>query len=492
MTDKLYIRKIDETWVKLICDLSILQELDDEFQFEVSGAKFHPKVKARIWDGFIHLIKVSKAKTYLGLVPDIKKFCEVRGYEFICDYDFTQTLDPKELTETIRELKLPFKPHSHQLDGFFIALKRKHSIVLSPTASGKSLLIYMLIKQFLEWDKKRILLIVPTINLVKQMLGDFKEYAAELDDNVDDYVHLIYGGQDKTVKKPVTISTWQSLYKDDNTFFEQFDVVLCDEVHLAAAASISSIMEKSTKAEYKLGFTGSLNESTTNQMSLKSLFGEPYRVATTKELMDKGLISDMRINCFVLKYSADIVKAYKKVEYKDEIDFIVQHEPRNIFLKKLILSLEGNTLLLFRRIEKHGQLLYNMLKDELPADKLFFIHGGVDVDEREEVRRLTELGDGVVVLASMGVFQTGSSIKRLHNVILAQPTKSSIAVIQSIGRGLRLGHDKTMLNLYDVADQLSNSKGKKNHTYEHFAGRLAIYNQEGFVYKITEVPLVDL
>lgn len=485
---KLIVEKINETWVRLKCEPDIMEELYYEFQFEVPGARYMPAFKNRIWDGKIKLVN-KRGKTYLGLVDKLREFCEVRDYEFELVGIEKEKVKPQDVVEFIRTLRLPHTPRDYQYMGVYKALKEKHTIIQSPTGSGKSLQIYCLIKNLIEWDYKKVLLVVPTINLVTQMRGDFKEYAADLED-IDKSVHLIHGGKEKNTDKPIVISTWQSIFRLDVSWFEQFDAVIVDEVHLAKSDSLKGILEKSINAKHKVGFTGSLDNSITHEMMLTALFGSPYRVASTKDLIEKGHLSDISIKCIVFEYPDNITKAFGKIDYRKEIDFIVQHEPRNKFIRNLALSLEGNTLILFNYVEKHGVELERLIKEKAGNRQVFFVHGETDSEDRELVRTLTEKGDNVIIVASLGTFSTGVNIKKLHNVIFAQPTKSVIRVLQSIGRGLRKADGKDKMKLFDLVDKLSRGK-HKNHTYNHFVQRLEIYNNEKFEYSIVEAKLSD-
>lgn len=485
--DKVIVEKVNETWVRLKCDSGILEELYYEFRFEVPGARYTPKFKARVWDGYISLIN-RRGKTHVGLIKQLEAFCESRDYEFESVGFEKETITPKEVVDFMTSLNLPHTPRDYQYMSVYKSLKDKHLIIQSPTGSGKSLQIYCLIQQLLEWDYKKILLVVPTINLVTQMNGDFIDYAKNTDKNIEDEVHLIYGGKEKETDKRTIISTWQSIYKKDQDWFEQFDAVIVDEVHLAKSDSLKGIMEKSINAKHKVGFTGSLDNSVTHKMMLTALFGEPYRVASTKDLIDQGHLSDIAIKCIVFNYPDEITKAFGKIDYKKEIDFIIQHEQRNRFIQNLALSLSGNTLILFNYVDKHGKVLYDMLKANDPDRQVFFVHGGVEADDREEMRTLTERGENVIIIGSLGTMSTGVNIKRLHNIIFAQPTKSVIRVLQSIGRGLRKADGKDKMKLFDLSDKLGRGK-HKNHTYKHFVERLEIYNKEKFEYSIIEVPL---
>jgi superfamily II DNA or RNA helicase len=340
-------------------------------------------------------------------------------------------------------------------------------------------MIYSIVRYFVDKQKK-ILLVVPTTSLVEQMYKDFQDYGWD----AETYCHRIYSGREKTNNFPVVITTWQSIYKLERKFFEEFDVVIGDEAHLFKSKSLIGIMSKLHSAKYRFGFTGTLDGSQTHKWVLEGLFGPSYKVTKTAELMEKGHLSKLDIRCLVLKHPP------KKFEtFEDETQFIITHEKRNNFIKNLVLDLKGNTLVLFSRIETHGEPLFNLINNSKHNNrKVFFVHGGVATAEREQVREITERESDAVIVASYGVFSTGINIKNLHNVIFASPSKSRVRNLQSIGRVLRKGANKTKAILYDIADDCTYNS-RKNYTLNHFIERIKIYNEENFNYEIITINL---
>ena len=287
----------------------------------------------------------------------------------------------------------------------------------------------------------------------------------------------------------ITVSTWQSIYKLHTPWFEQYGMVIGDEAHNFKAKSLSDILSKCKEAEYRFGTTGTLDGSQVHKLVLEGHFGPSYKVTSTKDLMDSGALSDLKINVLLLKYTDEECQKVIKQKYQAEVDFIVQHEKRNKFIRNLALDQEGNTLVLFNFVEKHGKPLYNMIKEKAHSRrKVFFVSGATDVDTREEVRRITEKEKDAIIVASLGVFSTGVNIRNLHNIIFASPSKSQVKVLQSIGRGLRKSDDGKGATLYDIADDL-HWKSKKNYTLNHAGERIKIYAREKFSYKIYEVEL---
>lgn len=466
--DIVKLQKVNEVYLKVCSEPSVVHELSDHLTFMVPGAKFSPAYKNKFWDGKIRLLNSLTGLTYTGLVKEISEFCASRNYDIELDNDLLP--HPPSYIPLV-ETTIP--PRDYQLKAYYDAVHADRGIFLSPTASGKSLIIYLITCFYNE--KK--LIIVPNVSLVLQLKKDFEEYAGH-----GLKVHCITAGVDKQTDAQVVISTWQSIFKMPKQWFQQFGCVIGDEVHLFKAASLKSIMEKLVDCKYRFGFTGTLDGSLTNRITLEGLFGPVKQVTTTSELMEQGHVAKLKIKCVILQYDDDIRKQNSKLDYPAEVDFLVRHQLRNKFLRNLAVSLEGNTLLLYQYVEKHGQVLYDMIKHK-HNKPVFFIHGGVDGEDREEVRKIVENETNSIIIASYGTFSTGINIRNLHNVILASPSKSRIRILQSIGRGLRITNDKDSVVIYDIADDMK-YKNKPNFTLNHFMERLDIYNSEEFNYKI--------
>ena len=342
-------------------------------------------------------------------------------------------------------------------------------------------MIYALVRYFVAKHQK-ILLVVPTTSLVEQMYKDFEDYGWD----PKNHCHRIYQGRERTNVNEVTITTWQSVYNLERGFFEDYDVIIGDEAHLFKSKSLVNIMDKLHHAKYRYGFTGTLDGTQTHKWVLEGLFGPSYKVTSSKTLIDQGHLSQLEIQCIVLKY-----KPQKFETYEDEIQFLISSEKRNNFIKNLAIDLKGNTLILYSRVESHGQVLYEMINNSVDINrKVFFVHGGVDAEERELVREITENEKNAIIVASYGTFSTGINIKRLHNVIFASPSKSRIRNLQSIGRVLRKGKDKVKAKLYDIADDLTKGS-RKNYTLNHFIERIKIYVKEQFNYDIITINIKE-
>jgi superfamily II DNA or RNA helicase len=476
------ISKKDEVHLKIASEASVAQEICDYFTFTVPGYTFMPAYRMRIWDGKIRLFNIHNRLLYGGLLEYVFKFAQNRNYKVVPDGDWWKPRKIEKNESFITDLKLPFEPRDYQLDGFYHALSYKKSLLVSPTASGKSLIIYLIVRAL----NVKTLIIVPTTSLVSQLYADFQEYGWDS----AKYCHQVYAGQDKVSDKKVVISTWQSIYKLGRKLFEPYKLVIGDEAHGFKSKSLTAIMTKCVNAEYRIGTTGTLDGTQTHKLVLEGLFGKIYKVTTTKKLIDRKQLASFRIDIIVLKYPDDVCQQFRKIKYADELEYIVTHEKRNKYIRNLVLSLDGNTLLLFRLVKKHGRILYNMIKEETDVKnrQTFFVYGGTETDTREQIRAIAEKERDAIIVASYGVFSTGINIRNLHNIIFASPSKSRIRNLQSIGRGLRLSDNNQETVLYDITDDMR-WKNRKNYAYRHHEDRMKIYDEERFPYKIYNIPL---
>jgi len=482
----LIISKKNEVFLQVQAEPHVYYELADQFTFDVPGAKFSPAYKKKFWDGKIRLFSTQTGQIYVGLLDRVVQFCKDHGYS----YEFVNSKHyglPFEVNEGISKEGVKdymnaickHKPRDYQIDGVYDALRHNRKLLISPTASGKSLMIYSIVRYYVE-RKQNTLIVVPTTSLVEQMYKDFADYGWD----VGSFCHKIYAGRERETNSQVIITTWQSIYKLPRKYFERFSVVVGDEAHQFKSKSLISIMSKLADAKYRFGFTGTLDGSQTHKWVLEGLFGPSYKIIKTNELMKKGHVATLDINVLLLKHPPN-----KFENFEEEVQYIINHNRRNNFIKNLALDLKGNTLILFARVEKHGEPLYNLINNSniIENRRVFFVHGGIDTEDREEIRDITEKERNAIIVASYGTFSTGINIKNLHNVIFASPSKSRIRNLQSIGRVLRKGDNKTKATLYDIADDIS-YKSRKNYTLNHLIERIKVYNEENFNYDIVNIP----
>lgn len=488
----LIIRQIDAVNLKVESEKSIAKELSDFFTFYVPNYQYTPAFKNKYWDGQIRLFNLFNRTIYAGLEDYIRKFAEDRNYSysFIKDKELDQCDDAVEFLDTLN-LSANGKPisiHDHQKSAYLNALLKKRTLLISPTGSGKSLIIYCLVRYLLHCTKGKILIVVPTTNLVNQMRSDFEDYCSNDKFNISKEIHTIFSGQEKETDSRIVISTWQSLYQLPEKYFDQFESVFGDECHLFKAKSLSGLMSKLTKAYYRFGTTGTLDDSKTHKLVIEGLFGPSIKVTSTTELMKKKILSKLKIHCLTLKHSDESCEEMKRKKYQEEIDWLVQNQNRNQFIVDLTKKLKGNTLVLFNFVNKHGIPLNEMMEEQLPEKPIYMIHGQTDVDERELIRKIVDKNESCVLLASYGTCSTGINIRNIHNIIFASPSKSVVRVLQSIGRGLRTSESKDTATVYDIADNLSYKK-YVNHTMKHLDERIKIYNNEGFDYDLINIRL---
>ena len=482
----LKIAKKNEVYLKVEAPDHVKYELADFFTFEVESAKFMQKTKRyRGWDGKIRLFSPSTGELYCGLVDYLTDWAKKNKYEYEIEEnefygspdDFNELITPEGVAGFVKSLHLPVKVRDYQYQAIYECLRYNRRLLLSPTASGKSLMIYALVRYHVN-IKRNVLIVVPTTSLVEQMYKDFKSYGWK----ASSYCHRIYAGQEKYTNHEVVITTWQSIYKEPKKWFDRFDCVIGDEAHQFKAKSLSTLMSKLHDCKYRVGFTGTLDGANVNQLVLEGLFGRCSQVTRTSKLMQQGHVAKLKVKVILLKHEEKLFEGYQ-----DEIDYLVEHSGRNKFIKNLAKDCKGNTLILFNYVDRHGIPLFNLINSDTDQP-VYLVHGGVDTDDREDIRQLTETSDNAIIVASYGTFSTGINIRNLHNVIFASPSKSRIRNLQSIGRVLRKGDNKSKALLYDIADDISTDRGN-NYTLNHLMERVKVYNEEKFDYEIIDLKL---
>jgi len=492
---KITIEKVNHVHLRVFSDPSVEQELSDFFTYEYPGARFTPQYKARLWDGKVRMYDMYRKSLYVGLLRYVQEFAERNKHEleYVNDVVTTTDITPEQVMEYAKWLNpmghgKPIEIRDYQVEAVTEAIRNERILLLSPTASGKSFIIYTTMRHHLEAGRKCII-IVPTTSLVEQLFADFEDYSSANGWKPSYHCQKLYSGFSKDFTKDVLITTWQSVYLQPKSWFQNFDVIFGDEAHQFKAKSLTTVMEKMDQVRYRVGTTGTLDNKKIHRLVLEGMFGPVHRVTTTKELMDTNRLATLNITCILLKYDDPTRQSRNKNLYQDEMSFIVSNEKRNNFIRNLALNCKGNTLVLFQYVEKHGKVLHDLIQKKAhDGRKIFFVFGGTATSDREAIRHITESESDAIIIASYGTFSTGINIPSLENVIFASPTKSKIRNLQSIGRGLRLKNGKTECNLYDLADDL-HWKSWKNHTLNHFAERVKTYAEEKFTYKLVEVNI---
>lgn len=491
----LYIEKKNDVYIKVHCEEWLAAELGEYFSFYAKNYMFAPKYKADLWDGKIKLFHGLFHTMYVGLIYELIRFSIDRELSIELDPALEIGKDyqaPANVPDSFLEaLKLDFEPYDYQVEALNLIVKRKRRMLLSPTSSGKSLILYMATLYLQATGAaKKTLIIVPTTSLVEQMVSDFADYAKNIKWDAEKNCHMIYGyeGVTKSTEKPIVVSTWQSIYKLPKKWFKQFDSVFVDEAHLASAESVKGVMARMDTCPYRIGLTGTIDDTETHRLTLTGLFGKIYQTTTTEQMMEREIASTLTIKGILFKHTDEECRAMSKLGYADELKHVLNDERRNKFLHKLAVNQQGNTLLLFNRVEKHGIPLFERIVKDSNGRKVFIVHGKVPVEERERIRAYAETHNNVIIVASYGTFSTGINIKNLQFCIFAHPYKAKIKNLQSIGRILRISDTSNEAVLYDVADDYQ-WKSRENITLKHFKERLRLYEQENFNYQVSEINL---
>ena len=481
------VEKINESYLKIHCTDDIARELSSFFTFKVPNHEYTPAYRMKKWDGKIRLFNLASRTIYAGLIDYIEKFLKDRNYEYSVKNIHTENKSEDYIKEWISKQKIysnkkQLTPHDYQIDAVIKSLKSERILLLSPTGSGKSLIIYLILRYLLEHYDKKYLIVVPTTGLVTQLYNDFSDYSNR-EVSFLQKIHTIFSGKEKTTSKKIVISTWQSIFRENETFFQNYDGVFGDECHLFKAKSLSSLIRKMKNTRFRIATTGTLDNTQAHRLIIEGLFGRSYAVTTTKDLIDDKILSQLKIKNILLSYD----NTPKKLKYAEEIEWLVCNEKRNNFIADLACSIKGNVLVLFNYVEKHGIPLFNLIKQKNKKD-VFQIHGKTDVDERELIRNIVNKHTNSVLVASYGTCSTGINIKNINAIIFASPSKSVVRVLQSIGRGLRKSETKDNVVVYDIGDDLR-YLSYRNHTLRHMDERITIYNNERFSHKTVKIRL---
>ena len=489
------VEKLNAAFCKVLTsDRGIAREIRDYFSFEVENAKYHPLVKAGKWDGVISLFDLVNRTLPGGLIPHLEQFSRERQYPFEMSYDDSNDLSLDDIKNFASTLNLSdgkgnkMTLRDYQVSAIHDAIKNKRILLQSPTSSGKSAILYSVMRYLEEDIETKILILVPNVSLINQIASDFKEYSELNGWNADVKIHKISAGEAKISKKQIFLSTWQSIYKQPQEYFEQFGAVLVDECHLSKGNSLTKIIQGATNAWYRIGVTGTVDERgerlKTNKLVLQGLFGYIKKVITTKELMDRGDVADLEIKTIRLNYSDDVKTLFKKSkpEYQDEVKWICTNEKRNRFIANLALRQDKNVLILTQYVENQGKILYDLIKAKTTDKEVYFVSGAMEGQERERIRKMCEVKNNIVLIGTYQTMSTGVSIKNLHSFIAASPSKSMVRVLQSIGRLLRKNSTKTNAVMFDIADDMS-SKSYSNYAMLHLMERMKIYKEESFKVK---------
>lgn len=504
----LTITKLNDVWMKVQCAETYMElDLQDEFSFEVPGAKFDPRVKFGKWDGIKRLYNRKTKKMHIGLLFKLLNVCDKKGWSTHLDPDLMPSpdnLEDEDLDQLIELIK-PYSggesidPFDYQREAVKYMMNMDRTTVLAATSAGKSLILYLAIRIYQLLDDmhdKTMFIVVPSASLVEQLYSDFEDYSNFSGSkwSVHNQCQKISGKYSKQIYNQIVITTWQSMIKLPHSIYEDMGAVFVDEVHTASASSLTSILERCTTTPYRHGLTGTLDGAECNELVIQGLLGPKKRIVSAREIIDQGRASDLEIRMTMLDYpnserqNLAIEKANvpSKQRFQKEVEIVNAIQYRRDFIYDLIKSMPGNSLVLFDRVDGYGKELYEAFKEI--HDNTFLIIGDTDSLEREDIRNSMEEHDDAVIFASYGCMQQGVSIKRLHNLFLISSSKSIIRILQSIGRMMRKHSTKDKARIFDIVDDLS-FDGRENYMLKHAQERIQMYSGEQFKIEFDQYDL---
>lgn len=465
-------------------DVVVRRKMSDALKFYVPGARFSPAVKMGRWDGTKTFCDIG-GRTYINLLDKILPILEKSGYDFVLEdkrpqYDFDlQQIESNSYSHICWPTGHPLAGESitvkdHQVAAVNTYLGNPHGVQILPTSAGKTIITAILSHRVEQYG--RSVVIVPTKDLVTQTEEDYKNFGLD--------VGVFYGDR-KDIDKQHTICTWQSLdaldrkkKSDDDydgytvtDFFDGVACVIVDECHKAKSDALCRILGTYAKhVPIRWGLTGTMPESDLDKTAVVSCVGPVLDRLHAKELQEQGILANLHIHINQLNDLAPV-----SVDYASEVQWLSSDRKRMTYISEFVTKIaeSGNTLILVDRVAA-GEILHEMLPDSV------FISGTVKSSERKKEYKEVQNVDNKIIIATYGVASTGISINRIFNLVLVEPGKSFVKVIQSIGRGLRVAKDKDFVNVYDIC---SNAK----YSRRHLTARKKFYDDAQYPYTIDKI-----
>lgn len=493
---------VDDSKEFLIIDSCSSKEYDQiqvSYTKKVKNYRFTPAYKHGSWDGNIVFMKgkTLPSSTYKYLFDISEQYgfdCEISNIDVLFDND----IDYDEFIEWVNDFfkDNKIKPRYYQIDAAYKMLRAKRCCGQLATSAGKTLIAFIIFAYLLDKGiVKKIMMVVPKIDLVIQPTADFTEYN---NGKLDIKIQQIFSGCKVQPDANIYIGTYQSLCKECQEYFNQFDVILNDEVHLSTNTSIIKILDK-CKFPYRFGLSGTIPSTMyADGLTIMSNFGPIVIDVTAKKLQQEGYISNCKIHQIRLNYTNDNQKEHFKNAKKSlvkigkgkdmfvlENKFVNDSEKRFNVISKLISNTNKNTMVLFQTKE-YGKKIFKWLKENT-SKMIYYIDGDIDKKVREEIRKRMEINNDVVLVASFGTSSTGISINNIFNIFFVNSFKSTSTILQSIGRGLRKSDKigKNFVNIYDISDDLYSGCYEMKHATE----RLKIYESQNFSYEIKKLKI---
>ena len=425
-----------------------------------------------------------QGKFEIGLLKDILEFLELSNMPYEVPDLLKKLFNPLiSLEKNFNVQNLSKNYRDYQEQSIIAALRQGRGVTIIPTAGGKTLIMAGLIKTFksLKEIKNKILVLVPSIQLVEQTASDFLEYGLTS-------VSKWSGNNELDYDSEIIIAGTQILMseKTDLSVLADVELLLIDEVHSLKRGNRINDVLKFITTPYKFGFTGTMPSQKIDQWNIVGKIGPVTYEQKTHVLKDQSYVSNFKIiilnviHSNIQNFEVDFTQP--ALAYQQELEFLTNNVRRNEIIVNLALKLKENSLIMVDRIE-HGNLIYQSLlnSDQLNNRPVYFIQGATEVEERETIRSLMDERRDVIVVAISKIFSTGINIPNLHNIIFATIGKAKIKIMQSIGRALRLHHTKTVATIFDIAD---NTKYGSKHVLE----RKKMYTLEKYEYIEKEIP----
>lgn len=502
-----------------------LRQLRLSLNVKIKNHYVHPKVKAKIWDGYINFFKKDRYVP-VGLWKVLLDICD--QYNLTINKGFVNEIrDPLIIKEDVEKFFNEFfegntyQPRDYQMEAVYMFTKYRRIVAEMATSAGKTLIIYMIF-QYLKHvltsrgqENFKMLIIVPNITLVTQTFQDWLDY----DSGNNTYKALMVSGEtdhkDRNLDEfDVVIGTFQSLSKKSKEWFSIFETVLVDESQSAGAVSIKNILTKCSRAQYKLGLSGTtkIKGADADSYGIQEHLGPLLYKISPDHLIKNEYATPVNVKIFRLSYldaehRENIGKLANRKSFDKakllslEKELAIESKKRLKFILALLKKTSNNALVLFGSVEKgYGKKIKDTLREMTSDKEVYYVDGGTPAENRNEYKKLMEEGDNKILVASFGTFATGISIKNLHYVFLVESFKSETIIKQSIGRGMRKLKDKEKVVIVDIVDDyrmVENKngktilkKGKKpNYLYRQGMERLDIYKSEGYPIKIYKIAL---
>jgi superfamily II DNA or RNA helicase len=408
--------------------------------------------------------------------------------------EFLQSQDIQfniELTDKFRDVitipalkeklvKLNLNPRDYQEEAVLAAIKNKSGVIVLPTSAGKTLVIALLVKSIQAQHDCKTLILVPDIQLVAQTYSDFLEYGIP-----EEEITKWTGSIEPNKNAKIVISNAQILLseKQDLSLLKDIKLLVIDEVHkIRYGNKINKVVEQ-IPALFRYGLTGTLPDNKIDQWNIFGKIGRVIYFKQSADLREQKYISQVHVAALKLNYSNvpqfTIPSMHNPTAgYEEEITWLQTNKFRNEIITKLVNKQDKNTLIMVDRIA-HGEELLKVLQANT-TKQVHFVHGAVEIEEREMIRKLMEEQDNVACIAISKIFSTGINIKNLHNIVFAAIGKARIKIIQSIGRSLRKHASKKRATIFDIWDNL-------RYGNKHVVERLALYDREQIPYSVTEL-----